>query len=182
VFKRLLRRLSSQRGFGLVELLMAMTILNVGILAIIAAFSSGSVAIRRASRVSTATALADSQMELYRGLVYGSIALDTGSVSGAAGALSTDYKCDSAVGSPTPACSTPSEITATCTTPLPNQCIASRSATGADQGRYRIDTFIQWDSSTSGGRPVKKVTVVVRDANSLQVYVREASTFDQSTG
>jgi type II secretory pathway pseudopilin PulG len=181
VVKRLIRRLRSQHGFGLVELLMAMVILNIGILAIIAAFSSGSVAIRRANRVSTATALADSQMETYRGLVYGSIALDATSVSSAP----QSYKCDAAVGSPASPCPTPSEVTVTCSTPLPNYCKASRAAPGADQSTYQVDTYIQWDSSLApyGGRTVKKVTIVVRDANKTNItYAREASTFDQATG
>ena len=72
-----LLRARKQDGFGLIELLMAMTILNIGLLAIVAAFNSGAVAIRRASRISTASALADSQMELYRALTYTSIALDS---------------------------------------------------------------------------------------------------------
>ena len=38
-------RLRSEKGFGLLELLMAMTILNVGILAIVAAFNSGALAL-----------------------------------------------------------------------------------------------------------------------------------------
>ena len=36
------RRLRREAGFGLVELLMAMTILNIGILAVVGAFNSGS--------------------------------------------------------------------------------------------------------------------------------------------
>src|SRR5437764_242733 len=69
-------RLRSERGFGLIELLMAMVMLNVGILAVVAAFSSGMFALKRASRLSTASALADSQMELFRATTYSAIALD----------------------------------------------------------------------------------------------------------
>ena len=113
--KRILRRLRSQGGFSLVELLMAMTMLNVGILAIVAAFSSATVGIKRASRIGTATALADGQMELYRGMLYNSIALDATSVSSAP---NSPYKCDSALGASCPN-STSSEITTTCSAPLP---------------------------------------------------------------
>ena len=59
-------RLRSERGFGLIELLMAMVMLNIGVLAIVAAFNSGMFALNRASQISTASALADSQMELPR--------------------------------------------------------------------------------------------------------------------
>jgi type II secretory pathway pseudopilin PulG len=58
--------LRQEAGFGLVELLMAMTILNVGILAVVAGFNSGIVALRRSGAISTGTVLADKQMELYR--------------------------------------------------------------------------------------------------------------------
>ena len=57
-------------GFGLIELLIAMTMLNIGLLAVVAAFSSGIVSLNRASRITTAAVLADGQMELYRALTY----------------------------------------------------------------------------------------------------------------
>src|SRR5580765_9105660 len=68
-------RARDQSGFGMLELLMAMVMLNVGILAIVAAFSSGNSALARPNRVSTASALADKQMQLYRGADYDNIVL-----------------------------------------------------------------------------------------------------------
>ena len=62
----MIARLRSQEGFGLIELVISMVMLNVGILAIVAAFNSGAVALRRASEISSAAVLADKQMELYR--------------------------------------------------------------------------------------------------------------------
>src|SRR5881397_4422895 len=70
-------RARDESGFGLLELLMAMVLLNVGILAIVAAFSSGNAALARASRISTAAALADNQIEAYRGLIYDNIVFIT---------------------------------------------------------------------------------------------------------
>ena len=70
-------RAREESGFGLLELLMAMVMLNVGILALVAAFNSGAVALRRASKQSNAATLADTQMELFRGLKYTSIVQDT---------------------------------------------------------------------------------------------------------
>ena len=61
----------------MLELLMAMVMLNVGILAVVAAFSSGNAALYRASRTSTAGALANKQMEAYRGLKYDNIVFVT---------------------------------------------------------------------------------------------------------
>ena len=51
---------------GLVELLVAMTVLSIGIFALVAGFSSGFGAINRASKTSTAGTLADQQMESFR--------------------------------------------------------------------------------------------------------------------
>lgn len=172
-------RLRSQAGFGLIELLMAMVILNIGILAIVAAFSSSQLALNRASKISTASALADSQMELFRALKYDSIALDATSL----GTVDNTYKCDTTLGSSCPN-STSGEITTTCSgSPLPNQCLPSRTATGADRKSYRVDTYITTTTPTNG-RAEKLVTVVVRDGRNLsgRPLARVASTFDQSTG
>ena len=172
-------RLRGEDGFGLIELLIAMVMLNVGILAIVAAFNSGMFALKRAGQISTASALADSQMEQYRAITYNAIGLD----STALGTVDNTYKCDSALGASCPN-STSGEVTQTCTgSPLPNECNPSRSAVGADRKNYRVDTYITTTTPTNG-RDVKVVTVVVRDANHLSArpLARVASTFDQSTG
>lgn len=162
----------SEGGFGLVELLLAMLILNIGLLAVVAAFSSGIVSLNRASRVTTAAVLADQQMELYRALTYEAIRLDTTAVD----ATDEKYKNDPLLGG-----STSSLITATCTGP-PDECNPSRVTTGADKKSYRVDTYIQQMTPT-GGRTVKKVTIVIRDPSNLALtFVRQASTFDASTG
>ena len=164
-------RLREIEGFGLIELLMAMLMLNIGILAIVAAFSSSSIAIRRASRISTAAALADTQMERYRALTYGAIALDSGSLS-AANAIPS-YASDTAWSS--------SQVSTSCAT-LTIECRASQSLTGADSGTYRVDTYITYQTPTSG-RQGKLVTIVVRDTgDASRTLVRESSTFDQATG
>jgi Tfp pilus assembly protein PilV len=160
-----------EAGFGLIELLIAMIILNVGLLAIIASFQAGIVSLGRASRVTTAAVLADQQMELYRAITNDSIRLASSSIPATA-----PYTTDSAYSASqitTPACSG---------TPLPDECNASRVVTGADNKTYRLDVFIV-QATPTGGRTVKKVTIVVRDASNLsKVYVRQASSFDQSTG
>jgi Tfp pilus assembly protein PilV len=177
-------RLRSDAGFGLIELLMAMVMLNIGILAIVAAFNSGMFALKRAGQLSTASALADSQMETYRAITYAAIGLD----STALGTVDDTYKCDSVLGAGCPNSTTP-EVTQTCAggAPLTNECNPSRSVTGADRKPdrkpYRIDTYITTTTPTNG-RDVKVVTVVVRDGNhiSARPLARIASTFDQSTG
>jgi type II secretory pathway pseudopilin PulG len=173
VERRLLARLRRADGFGLVELLIAMMILNIGLLALLAAFVSGSNAVRQASRISTASTLADTQLELYRALTYSAVALDPLSVP-----LTAPYTTDSAYVS--------TQVTLTCAsgtyTSYP-QCNASRTVTGPDHGTYRVDTYIVSRTPTNG-RSVKSVTVVVRDSSNLTgpALARAATSFDKSTG
>ncbi len=175
-------RLRCERGFGLVELLMAIVMLNIGILAIVMAFDSGMFALKRASRISTATSLADAQMELYRALPYASIALASSSIP-----VTAPYTTDTAYSA--------TQVTGSCGSPLPNECNASRTVSNTtnpaspDHKSYRVDTYIVLSSATTNpptppnGRPVKIVTIVVRDGYKLTAtLVREVSTFDQSTG
>ena len=167
-------RARSQDGFGLIELLIGMVILNIGILACVAAFQSGAFALQRASKLSTAAAIADIQMERYRALRYDVIALDSGSVATAQ--TDSTYIADVAYA--------PSQVTTTCTgTPLPDECLPIRNVTGPDQKLYRIDTYVIFDSVESA-RILKRVTIVVRDRNAINgsPLARIASTFDQATG
>jgi type II secretory pathway pseudopilin PulG len=166
-------RLRSEGGFGLLEMLIALLMLNIGLLAVVAAFSSGIVSLNRASRVTTAGVIADQQMELYRALTHTAIRLDTSAV----GATDTKYQDDPVLGG-----STASLITGSCSGP-PDECNPSRKVTGADGKDYRLDVYIQQVTPIAGAEPVKKVTLVVRDWNNLAVsFVRQASTFHESTG
>ena len=179
-------RLRAEDGFGLIELIMAMVMLNVGILAIVASFNSGAVALRRASHVSSASALADQQMEGYRALLYSQIGFDTSQMGG----LDNTYKCDSVLGASCPNTVT-SCATATCadgTTPTltcgsANQCLPSRTATGStspDGYSYRVDSYIVFATQASG-RQLKQITVVVRDGNTpSKTLARLTSTFDKT--
>ena len=61
-------RAAEEEGFGLIELLMAMVMLNIGILALVAAFQTGAVALARSNATSNGAAVADKTMEVFRGL------------------------------------------------------------------------------------------------------------------
>jgi len=173
------RRLAAQHagddgGFGLIELLTAITILLVGVLAVFIMFESGIVTIKRASTRTTASALADSQLESFRAIDYDSIGLVDSQVTSAPTPYTTDpaYQASAANRVALPACGT-----APCTTKVPVQTLA-----GADGMSYRVDTFVTWQTVT-GGRNVKRVTIVVRNATTISTtYARVASFFDASTG
>jgi Tfp pilus assembly protein PilV len=174
-----LATLRSENGFGLIELLIAMVVLNVGLLALVASFNSGIVTLQRASRITTAAVLADQQMELYRAISWANIRLETTAAT-TADAEVTPYRSDAGRQYPT------AMVTDTCS-PLVAECTPQQTVTGADKRSYRIDTYIIQETPNQGqpneGRPVKKVTVVVRDGSDLtKVYARQVSTFDQSTG
>ena len=169
-------RLRSQAGFGLLELLISMTLLNIAILALVAAFNSGAIALQRASRTSTAAALADTQMERYRALTYAAIELS----STAVGATDTLYRNDAVLGG-----NVANDITTStgCTaSPLPIECNPSRIATGADRHSYRVDTYVTARTPTNG-RTEKLVTVVIRQGRApYSTLARQQSVFDLSTG
>jgi Tfp pilus assembly protein PilV len=178
-------RLRSEGGFGLIELLIAMVMLNIGILAIVAAFNTGIWALNRASRASTGAALADSRMETYRGLPYGCIYENSppgDSTYTGDTAYDGTYGITGGTG---------------CTTAPP--AASTNPAAGADRKNYRVDTYVTWAcsigspsggaanvqcASAGAGRPLKKVTVVVRDyaKPTARPFARVASTFDASTG
>jgi prepilin-type N-terminal cleavage/methylation domain-containing protein len=60
----------SEEGFGLVELLIALTILAIGIGATLAVFTSSIVALRHTSRAGTALTIAERQLEAYRAMPF----------------------------------------------------------------------------------------------------------------
>ena len=62
------RRLTDENGFGLLELVFAMVMLNIGILSLVAAFQSGAVSLGRAAASANGTVVADQVMEVYRDL------------------------------------------------------------------------------------------------------------------
>jgi Tfp pilus assembly protein PilV len=168
--------LRGQQGIGLVELLAAMTVLAVGILAIFAMFESGIRHLSRASTITTAGALADKEMESYRAIKYASIGLPETLVAPLASdaVYSGDTAWQSSSGNRVGlvACGT-----YPCSSDVPVQTL-----TGADGKSYLVHTYITWQT-VGTGRLVKLVTVVVRDsADPTKVWARAASAFDRSTG
>jgi Tfp pilus assembly protein PilV len=182
------RRLRSEDGFGLLELVMAMVMLNVGILAIVAAFNSGALALSRASKASTAAAIADTQMELFRGLKYQVIQQTTAewnsAVADSTWTADSVYTSSTAMNSGSP--SAPRALVATvnsCPNSNVNSCDPSFTTTGPDGRSYRVDTYLYFDQPSTFGGQVKVVTVVVRAADDLShSLARESSTFDITTG
>jgi Tfp pilus assembly protein PilV len=167
----------------LVELLIAMMVLTVGILALVAAYSSGYVALNRATRVSSATLVADAQMERFRALSYSAIKLNT--TCGTSCAEDSTFTGD-------PAYNSAAQVTG-CSSSTESTCLATQPKTGPDAKSYRLDTYIEYScvsgtlttsplSCGSGNPyPVKRVTLVVR-SSTLTSPVREQSDFTAFPG
>lgn len=186
-WERIRTRLAAEDGFGLMEVMIAITVLNVGIFAVMGAFSSSYVAINRSKRISSASVLVDQQMERFRALSFQSVCLatvDTGAT----------YTESAPTGTPVPTCSTSDPALVAKRTPV----------TGPDNRTYRIDTYAVWRcvngtlstsppnsastpacTPTGGGysaNPTKLVRIVVRNAATTNVvYAQEESTFDLGT-
>jgi Tfp pilus assembly protein PilE len=75
-------RAREEEGFGLIELVFAMVMLNVGILALVATFQSGALAISRSAYNSNASVVADKTMEVFRALENKAIYLSAPSGGG----------------------------------------------------------------------------------------------------
>jgi type II secretory pathway pseudopilin PulG len=165
-------KLRSERGMGLIELLIALTVLQIAIFAMFAMLQAGGLAILRASRTSAATAVGEKQMELYRGLLYRDTGLDT--------SISTDALHQSDAEWNGGAQVAPSSTW--CGTSRP-ECTPVQTVAGPDGNQYRIDSYVHTES-VSSGRDVKRVAVVVRRANDLSVppLARLSATYDLATG
>jgi Tfp pilus assembly protein PilV len=194
-------QLQGEAGFGLVELLIALVVLQVALLALVGSFGASAVALGRASSINTGTTLADQQMELYRAMPYDAIGLDT-----AAAPTTGIYVADTSVctAGQTPVCANTGprnnagggawSCTATSgTTSVStyftangvNPCDAHRvvSGTASPDGRtYWVDTYVYWSPALAAQRAVKRVSVVVRDANDSRLLAKEVTVFDCSTG
>jgi Tfp pilus assembly protein PilV len=72
----LFARTRDEAGFGMIELLAAMTVMLVGLMAVFGLFRSGLVQLRRASTTTTAAALADATMERFRAARYDTLGID----------------------------------------------------------------------------------------------------------
>lgn len=186
----------------LVEVLIAMVVMSIGVVALVAGLGSGILAVERGAKASTGGTLADQQMEAYRRLSFAAIATDTTSTA----ATDPTYTGDSAVSG------VPSwqQITATCpgspTVATYYYCNPSRTTGQSNAATYRIDSYVKWSCGVPGSvlvapvspatvptcstppgekasRPLKQVTIVVRDgADISKTLFRVTSTFDALTG
>jgi type II secretory pathway pseudopilin PulG len=183
--RRLMRRASCDEGFGLVELLIAMTMLAIAVGALVTVFVSSAVSLRRAGQKGTALTLADTQMEKYRTRTFTSVRID-GTLIPTTGTYVTANSSDSIIPPSTNQALAGQNGDDACpTVDEPPACLPTQNVTGPDGHTYRVDTYVNYvnnDSTLSirtpaSGLTLKRVTVVVRDATTGTIMARESSAF-----
>jgi len=138
-------------------------------------FQAGALPVLRASRTSNGAVVAEKQAELYRAMLYKDIQLNDGLVTAAA----SDSLHTSASEWMSSASQTQSN---SCTSTLAECMPIQSSVTGADGRAYRVDTYVQ-AVTPSSGRAGKQVTVVVRLASDTsRVLAKLTSNYDLGTG
>ena len=196
-------RLRREDGFGLIELLVAVVILSVGIMALMGVFAAGTLSLRRSASTSTGTAVADKVMEVYRGLKNCGIYLASSTIP-ASGQYYTQYYADTSAyanvgtysasnhlwvteattsGSYTPIpASSPSCLPSPAPSPDPTQAV--QHVTGPDGLSYLAFSYIvvvqpSGPSGTYTSAYVKQVTVEVFNPKATsQLLAKETSVFD----
>ena len=162
-----------ESGIGLIELVIAIALINIAIMAMFAMFQAGGLAILRAARTSNASVVAEKQMELYRGMLYADIRLNDGLVASADATHTAASEWVSAATQKT---------SAACVNTSASCKPVQTSITGPDGRVYRIDTYVV-DAPVTSGRLGKSVTVKVSLAsNPSSVLAKLTGNFDLATG
>jgi type II secretory pathway pseudopilin PulG len=190
-------RLHEERGFLLIEVVAAIMILSIALLALMAGYDSAFESLHASGRKATAATLANEQLELYRALPYTSIGLDADTTSAVGDPNNAAYdetyatnslldgdwvpdpdNPDSLVQQPS---GTVNEVTITSCGTTAN-CLPIQNVTGPDGRQYRLETYIRdRPNNTAITWPERVVTVIVQDASSSDYpeILRIETAFDQ---
>src|SRR5262245_43275092 len=188
ILRRTRRSAVGDGGFGLVELLIATTMLTIGIGALVTAFAASAVSLRRAGQKGTALTLADTQMERYRTRSFSAVRIDGTLIpTDVTRTYVTAHAEDDTIPPSTGQALAGQNDDDTCpTTDPPPACLPVQNVTGPDHHAYRVDTYVNYvenDETLSivtpaSGLTLKRVTIVVRDGDSGTILAREQSAFE----
>jgi type II secretory pathway pseudopilin PulG len=181
-----LRRLDGEEGFGILEVLIALTILSVAIAALVSVFTASALSLHRSGQRGTAVTLAENQMELYRTVSFSGIRIN-GTLIPTSGTYVTGHSSDPNI-PPAAGQAVAGQYgdDACPSTTLPAACIPEQTpVTGPDGSSYTIDTYVDFanDDSTlsiatpASGLTLKLVTIVVRDAKTGNILAEDSSAF-----
>jgi Tfp pilus assembly protein PilV len=174
-------KLRSQEGMGLVELVIAMIVLTVALLALAAAYDQVWASLHSSARKSAAASLAEKQLELYSSIPFAALGFNS-TVLSAVKAADATYASDDAALTPAGTDLTANPVTGnspTCDTTTvtsycrPVQCVQTGvsctypvsladNPVGSDNRHYKVETFVRKVTQTTSEI---MVTVIVRDPN-----------------
>jgi Tfp pilus assembly protein PilV len=173
-------RLRKDDGMGLVELVVAMFVLTVALLALAAGYDTAAISVHNADKKTVGAKLAASQIELYQSLKVSAIGLDqttlTNVKTSGSGSYDAVYVSDEAGLTPTGTDHTISGCGASA------QCLPIQDVSGPENHPYRIETFIRdvTNAGATGTWNERFVTVIVRDRqiSGNPLVFQETSAFD----
>jgi Tfp pilus assembly protein PilV len=192
----MLSRARAEDGFMMIELMAAMVVITIALLALMAGYDSAFVSLHNASQKAVASKLANQQLELYTALPFASIGLDSTTTDAvgdpangaydslyATNALLTgDLVTDPDTGDVTQEPSgTVNDVEIDSCGSSAN-CLPIQTVTGPDGRHYRIETYVRDEANSPSIRWTERVvTVIVRDANqtSLPELVEMSTAFDR---
>ena len=171
---RVRRRLRSESGSMLIELLIAMTFLAIAIGALMSVYTSTILSMRHTSIEGNALTLVDRQMEVFKTLPFVQIALDSTTAPSSSDLYAT---------------SPPNNLTAAQRSTISGgqttggTYAATQTVTGPDNRAYRVDTYI-FANTPASGRAGVQVTVAARLVGGSTVgsiRAQAVSAFDRGT-
>jgi prepilin-type N-terminal cleavage/methylation domain-containing protein len=188
IVRALRRRLADERGMGLVELLIAMTILAIAVGAMMSLYVATARSMQRAGQRGTALTLAEKQMELYRTVPFTQIRLDSTRIPTGTDPYVTAHVFDATIPSSTGQAIGGQNGDAACPSPAVAACQPVQTMTGPDHRSYRTDTYIEYVGADTtfthlapaSGLTLKRVTIIARDAGTSTILARASSTFARS--
>ncbi len=147
-------RACSEQGIGLIELLIALTILVIGVAATLSVFSSSIIGLRHTGQEGTAVSLADRQLETFRSMPFNCI--------------------------PVAATFPPVSPPAGCLTPsgFPNPYLATQVTSAAESPDHRIYTVTTAVSNVAGSTTEISVTVALNSGG--PILAKETSDFSSA--
>jgi len=186
IVRALKRRVADERGMGLVELLIAMTMLAIAVGAMMSLYVATARSMQRAGQRGTALSLAEKQMEIYRTVPFTQIRVDSTLIPTGTDPYVTAHSSDSTIPSSAGQAVGGQNGDIACPSPAVAACQPVQTITGPDHRSYRVDTYVEYVSADAGfthltpaaGLTLKRVTVVTRDgSNTATILARASSTF-----
>lgn len=159
-------RLRNEDGFLLIELIAAMVIITVALLALLGAYDETTFSLRSGAKDSSGSLIGNNQLELLASLPYANLGWYSGSTLTTAKAAWADYSTDETALNALVSGTDYIGGSCSATSTLP-QCKPVQPVTGSDGNRYELETFIRTVSNPNKPSSVtwneKIVTVIVRN-------------------